>query len=692
MKKTVLLFLFISCQIGAQNQFLDSLKLVVKNAPEISNERLSALNELAYQYHLRSPDSGLVMVKEALHLAKLLDDKKQLGIAYKYMGYNYGELANYTLAEAAYDSAIYIHQERKDWNQAGRSAYNKGVMLSNARYYRKAMETQYTAYSIFEKSQDSTLMPYVLNSNGINQMYLSMYSEAIESYLLALSILEKMGDANARIHADIYSNLGLVYNRLEKYDLALSYYQKSMDINKIHKLDQAMGNLLTNMGNIYDNLDQPLKAISYYERSLEIMTRIKYTYGIASANTNMGIVYTTLNQFDEALGYLEKTKPLFESIKDSYSLSLVYEKIGNIYQKKSDLKYNRRLLLRAKSSYETALGYANRIDNLKRKADIYQSLSEVTRKLNNFKIAYDYQQKATQFKDSVTARAKKEEIGRLEASHEYEKKTLQLQSGFEKDQALKEAEIERQKLMGQIYLYSAGIILVIIGILVYFSNQKRKIKAIAQENEFKKDLAESKLVALRTQLNPHFIFNAMSSIENYMSTHNPEEASMYLIKFSALMRRILHNSEENWITLQEEIDLMKVYVEIESLRMKTPIQFTVDISEHIDTENTMVPSLFIQPFIENSIEHGISKKEDPGIIKIHINEEEDQLSCAVEDNGVGRHTSLSRNKKYKSMGMKIAKERINYINQLTNDSATFEIEDLQEGLKVTLKIPHKTQY
>lgn len=692
MKKIVLLFLLFSPLIFAQNRQIDSLNEVLQTFPEMSIERVRAFNELAYWYHLVDPKIGLVKSQEALKLAIHIEDKEQQALAYKYMGYNYKALSQDSLALITYDRAIEIQRELNDWKQVGIISYNKGLLHSDIGNFRKALESQNLAYSMFERNQDSLLMSVALNGKGVNQMFLSMYPEAIETYNTASSLLEKIGRSNTGLHADAYSNLGLVYRRLEKIDLALSYYDKSLEINKKLQRDEPIANLLSSIGNIYDDLEQPQKAIDFYNQSLTIMLKIGDTYGIASAYTNIGVTNISLNKLDKALSFLGKAKPLLESINDNYNLSLVHDNIGDAYREKSKATGKKPLLLKAKENYQTSLNYANKINAFDRKAKAYQHLSEVNRTLNNFKEAYLQQQKAIQFKDSVALREKKEEIAKLEATFEYEKKELELKADFEKTEAIKETEIAKQKLIGQIYLGSGIVILIVIGITIYLSNQKRKIKAVAKENAFKKNLAESKLIALRTQLNPHFIFNAMSSIENYMSTHSPEEASTYLIKFSALMRRILQNSEKNWITLQEEIDLMKVYVEIESLRLKNPIQLSIDISEHIDIENTLVPSLFIQPFIENSIEHGISKKEDSGVIRIQINEQEDQLSCTVEDNGIGRHESLSKNSNYTSMGMKIAKERVNYINQLTQNNSFFEIEDLTEGVKVTITIPHKTLF
>lgn len=265
---------------------------------------------------------------------------------------------------------------------------------------------------------------------------------------------------------------------------------------------------------------------------------------------------------------------------------------------------------------------------------------------------------------------------------------------FEAQQQELEAEavLAKQTLRNQSYLTIGGGLLLVIILVSVLLSQKRKATAKAREAEFQKNLAESKLVALRTQLNPHFIFNALNSIDQYMVSHGTQEASNYLVKFSTLMRKILENSGESWITLAEEMDLMKLYVDIERLRLSNTISLNVEIDKDIDLQNTLVPSMFIQPFIENSIEHGISKKDGPGKITIGIKAQANEtLTCTIEDDGVGRQAKSAK-EDHQSMGMQLAQNRVDYLNQLTQDNASFAVEDLSPGFRVTISIPHKTRF
>jgi LytS/YehU family sensor histidine kinase len=214
-----------------------------------------------------------------------------------------------------------------------------------------------------------------------------------------------------------------------------------------------------------------------------------------------------------------------------------------------------------------------------------------------------------------------------------------------------------------------------------------------KEASFKVGIAESKLVALRTQLNPHFIFNALNSIDYYMQKHGGDKASLYLTNFSKLMRTILENSEKDWITLDEELKLMSVYIEIEALRLNHKLTYKIKLDQSLDVENILVPSMLLQPFIENSIVHGISKKSADGHILLSINKEKDQLVCVIDDDGAGRkNKNLTNGGSRKPMGMSISKNRIDYLSQITKGKSEISIKDKEQGVIVTLKIPFKEAF
>jgi LytS/YehU family sensor histidine kinase len=177
-----------------------------------------------------------------------------------------------------------------------------------------------------------------------------------------------------------------------------------------------------------------------------------------------------------------------------------------------------------------------------------------------------------------------------------------------------------------------------------------------------------------------------------MAKHNIDIANDYLIKFSKLTRSILENSEKKWISLKDDLELTELYIQMESLRLKNKFSYDIKVDKAITIENTLIPPLILQPFIENSIWHGIAGKESKGHIHIEIKKENEMMVCIVEDDGVGRKNSIDTKPENVSMGIKITKSRLDIINQLKKTKGRVEMFDKTQGLRVELKLPLELRF
>jgi ligand-binding sensor domain-containing protein len=207
----------------------------------------------------------------------------------------------------------------------------------------------------------------------------------------------------------------------------------------------------------------------------------------------------------------------------------------------------------------------------------------------------------------------------------------------------------------------------------------------------------SELASLRTQLNPHFIFNSLGSLQHFILTHQESLALQYLSKFAQMMRMILEYSRHDIISLQQEKEFLELYIYMESLRLENKVRFEIEIANTIDPQEVGIPPMMIQPLIENSIIHGLVAKRDGGRITVRYFKEEPYLICQVEDNGVGREAAASEAKlaEKKSMALEILKERLERIEGRNGIKGQFEIFDLKDenvasGTIVVLKIPYVT--
>jgi len=225
--------------------------------------------------------------------------------------------------------------------------------------------------------------------------------------------------------------------------------------------------------------------------------------------------------------------------------------------------------------------------------------------------------------------------------------------------------------------------------------KKQKLKS-----EYERKLANVEMSALLAQMNPHFLFNSLNSIDSYIIRNESKKASEYLNNFARLMRLILQNSRSNYISLKDELEALELYIQMESLRFKNKFHYSIAVEGGLDTSSIVIPPMLIQPYVENAIWHGLMHKTNgvQGLVKINILKKEDDLLCLIEDNGIGRKMAAElkahkQSNHKRSMGMQITQDRIEIINKLYNMNASINIYDLNDeqgnakGTKVELTIP-----
>lgn len=225
--------------------------------------------------------------------------------------------------------------------------------------------------------------------------------------------------------------------------------------------------------------------------------------------------------------------------------------------------------------------------------------------------------------------------------------------------------------------------------------KEEKLKA-----EFEKRLADVEMSALRAQMNPHFLFNCLNSIDSYIIKNETRKASEYLNNFARLIRLILQNSRANYVSLKDEVEAIELYLQMENLRFRDKFAYEIRIDENVDPSAVDIPPMLIQPYVENAIWHGLMHKEDKsrGMVIFSISRENGFLKCAVQDNGIGREKPRELKAKrplrgQQSYGMRITNDRINLINKLYNSNTTVQVIDLKDeqqnplGTRVELCIP-----
>ena len=243
-----------------------------------------------------------------------------------------------------------------------------------------------------------------------------------------------------------------------------------------------------------------------------------------------------------------------------------------------------------------------------------------------------------------------------------------------------------------------AVLLVILAVFILFRIRLRSVrKEERRKAAFQKQLAEVEMHALRAQMNPHFLFNSLNSIKYYAMTKTPRETADYLGTFAMLIRRILQNSREDLVPLKDELEALRLYIEIESLRLEDKFDHRIHVAEDIDPEQLRLPPMLVQPYVENAIWHGLMNKEERGTLTVDISMVSEELRIMIEDDGVGRAKAEEiKNKtahRERSFGMRITAERMELAAQTLGLGLRSTVEDLVDasgspcGTRVVLFIP-----
>jgi LytS/YehU family sensor histidine kinase len=292
---------------------------------------------------------------------------------------------------------------------------------------------------------------------------------------------------------------------------------------------------------------------------------------------------------------------------------------------------------------------------------------------------------ATQWRDSIYNEQNRKKIETLQGRFETETTQNKI-AMLEKENEVHSLRIQQSRIL----LIGMGGFVIIIVLMALLFIRQNKIKA-----EHKTVVLEQKL--LRLQMNPHFIFNALSNILNLINRNNNPVASKYLTRFSKLLRNTLEGSRKDTIRLDDEIKGLENYLELQKLRFGEKFDFLIYVDEAIDTESTVIPPLLVQPFIENAIEHGIKHKKTKGHVFLRFLAKENQVVCEVEDDGVGREKAweleYAKHKDHQSLATTIIKERIQNLNKNLKNKIRFNIIDLKSedgavrGTRVVIALP-----
>jgi LytS/YehU family sensor histidine kinase len=335
--------------------------------------------------------------------------------------------------------------------------------------------------------------------------------------------------------------------------------------------------------------------------------------------------------------------------------------------------------------FNRSLEYAKNLSSLALMIEAHENLAGIYEALGQPNKAIYFHKEHARLKDSLFNADKYKAIMEMEVKYNSEKKEQQLALLTEKN------EVQNLKLSRRNRLYISSLIgISLLLIIAYVLIRNHQLRAFHKSMELEQTL-------MRSQMNPHFIFNSLIAIQSYIYKQDAVKAGDYLARFADLIRIILENSREEFVILEKEIKMLKAYLELQDLRFENKFDYQIQIDEELDTSATQIPPMMAQPFIENAIEHGIRHKETKGYVKISIQKTGKEILWIVEDDGVGRKNAkeLSKRKDHRSMATSITSDRLKMLSKKEKEKFILEIDDLVDkdlnplGTRVAFSIPYR---
>ncbi|MDH7913071.1 tetratricopeptide repeat protein [Winogradskyella sp. SYSU M77433] len=706
----------------SQNAKIDSLENILITHKQKDTIRVNAFDELSFLYYRKdikkakeytdkaealSEELGFIKGKgNALYMrgvleltqsnfdlsieyfknaAQLFTDngfKKNIAACYNGIGVIYFRQSDYS------DALIYFEKALKADEDVGikRNIPNYLTNIGNINmkigkypeaiaYYKKALKQYKEADYTLGISACLKNIASIYNKQGNYPLALEYNSEALS---LAEKIQDSLGISNS------LNNMSLIYKNQKKYDKALELLNKSLAIHQSRKNNSGIAGVKNNIAAIYMIKEEFNIAVKFLNESLELNRKTESKSQISECLNNLGDCHTSLKNYTGALRYFEEAKKINITIDNQEGLSFSYLGLADCYvdQKKYDEAFPNIL---------KSLEISNRLELLDYQSNAYQLLTEVYENRGDYEKALENHQKFKVLNDSLFNKESTEKIAQLEYEYKYKQA---LDSASIRELKLTKTVIstsqDLQKSKRNLFLGVIGflITIIILGGIIFslkLRHQKAKTQNIAIEQKL-----------LRSQMTPHFIFNSLSVLQGMILNKEDKKSVFYLSKFSKLLRLTLENSRDKLVPLNQELEAVNSYLELQNLEESESYDYTILVDKTIDETLYKIPPMLIQPFIENAIEHAFEDKKENRKIDIQLKCINNELICTIKDNGIGIDAQNGHKRKdKKSLATTITSERLKMLSKDFNIVGSVKIEDRklynEEGTLVTLVIPYKKE-
>lgn len=619
----------------------------IKKTKRIKRRQLNINNlDSAKFYKKTNVSKSLDFIELSLKTSLALNNKLELSKTYQLLGEIYIEISKYADAIINLEKAIVISESIK--SEIGFDQY---FLLGKAHFLNKNYDEALRYLYGYEShvSLKNNVVEKMTVALELGKVYRAQ-GKSTKAENKLKSVL-KLGQAHAKKTHESYAAangiLGEILLGKDQDQEALPYLNSAYLSNTIEQKIQIQA--ADNIEEVLMKTNQYEEAISFRKEERSNSVQEKDFEAVAASNTKISEVFAVQNQWGNAIPYLDENIKLAKERNDIVALAEGYKSLSKAYK---GIGNNKKAL----------------INSL-----LFTEISDSIKEQNNFKTA-----KLIAYNNEIST--KQERISSLEKDRDLTQARINL---LLKNEESKTQEIRFQTTIT--YILLIVLLFVIVGSILLYRSSKEKKRA----NQL---LA---LKSLRSQMNPHFIFNALNSVNSFIAKNDERAANKYLSDFSKLMRQVMENSKYDLVTLHSEMEILGIYIQLEHFRFSDKFDFEFIIDDTIDTEDIEIPPMLVQPYIENAIWHGLRYRETKGFLTITLRAKDEFIEFVITDNGIGRKKSEElktiNQKEIKSTGMKNIETRLGILNEVNNMALKVEVSDLengkQSGTKVSIQIP-----
>ncbi|MCO4813751.1 MAG: tetratricopeptide repeat protein [Flavobacteriales bacterium] len=543
------------------------------------------------------------------------------------------------------------------------------------------------AISSARRLRDKSVLSKAFNTQAKIYNFFGQIELSVAKNLIALQLAEgtKSTPLLSRYTREIGQDQQLILNLND----AQYYFRRSLNYARRINDKRQVALALTNLASVQLGKGEYTKAVGNANEALKYLEKLNDNNGLGQTYNILGQVYKQQENYTKAASNLNQALVYYESTGNREEIAGVYHNVGTVFKEQK--------------KYKNALNYLNRSieirENFGAKNQIYftyRIIADVYKEINNQSKSLEYLELYLDYVDSNTILQSATKIAELSESYRSEQRERLISAQADsiakqqQERVITSTKLENSQLRLNFQMYIIGAFLIIVllaGVIFFYRWQQTKIKQEHIEVEMSQTL-------LRTQMNPHFVFNAMSVIQSYIFDNDTVNSSKFLVNFSRLMRLILENSPKKYIPIETEIEILEKYLGMQKLRFQDRFNFEIVTEDILLEEHANIPPMITQPFIENAIEHGQLHTIKDGFIHVSFKKVNDMLVISIVDNGVGRKGSKNNSKssEHKSMAIDITSQRIEHLNKKHNTDGSLVVEDynkeLQNGTNVLISLPY----